>query len=79
MYDKKTLLLAQVFITFMMAASMSGIMSLLALGPTSQWLHVWPRQFAIAWPIAFVLTMVVSRLGFGLAVRICARKRVAGD
>ncbi len=79
MYDKKTLLLAQVFITFMMAASMSGIMSLLALGPTSQWLHAWPGQFAMAWPIAFVLTMVVSRLGFGLAVRIRGRKPIAGE
>ena len=79
MYDKKTLLLAQVFITFRMAASMSGLMSLLALGPTSQWLHAWPGQFAMAWPIAFVLTMVVSRLGFGLAVRIRGRKPIAGE
>jgi len=79
MYDKKTLLLAQVFITFMMAASMSGIMSLLALGPTSQWLHAWPGQFAMAWPIAFVLTLFVSRAGFGLAVRICGKKRVGAE
>lgn len=79
MYDKKTLLLAQVFITFMMAASMSGIMSLLVLGPTSQWLHAWPGQFATAWPIAFVLTMFTSKIGFGLAVRICGRNAIAGE
>lgn len=79
MYDKKTLLLAQVLITFMMAASMSGIMSLLVLGPTAQWLHAWPGQFVMAWPIAFVLTLFVSRLGFGLAVRICGRKPIASE
>lgn len=70
MTDKKTLLLAQVFITLMMASSMSGIMSLIAMGPTREWLAAWPRQFAIAWPIAFCLTLVASRLGFALAGRI---------
>lgn len=70
MTDRKTLLLAQIFITFMMAASMSGIMSLLALGPTRYWLEHWPRDFIIAWPIAFCLTLVVSRIGFGLARKL---------
>ena len=79
MLDKKTLMLAQIFMTFMMAFSMSGIMSLIALGPTAEWLHVWPRQFAMAWPIAFVLTMFVSRIGFGLAVRIRGRKPILGE
>jgi len=68
--DRKTLLLAQILITLMMAASMSGIMSLIALGPTAEWLQVWPRQFIIAWPIAFVLTMFVSRIAFGIATRV---------
>jgi len=36
MLDKKTLRLAQLFITFMMAGLMSGIMSLFALGPTAE-------------------------------------------
>jgi len=36
MQDKKLLLLAQAAITMMMAFSMSGIMSLIALGPTAQ-------------------------------------------
>ncbi|MBW8300219.1 MAG: DUF2798 domain-containing protein [Hydrogenophaga sp.] len=79
MYDKKTLLLAQVLITFMMATSVSGIMSVLALGPTLEWLQAWPRLMATAWPIAFVLTMFVSKIGFGLAARICGRKPVAGE
>lgn len=74
MTDKKTLLLAQLFITFMMALSMSGIMSLLQLGPTAEWLAIWPRQFIVAWPIAFLLTMVISRLGFALAYRIAGNR-----
>ncbi|WP_332718898.1 DUF2798 domain-containing protein [Pelagibacterium mangrovi] len=50
MTDKKTLLLAQLFITFQMAISMSGIMSLFQLGLTMEWLMAWPGQFIIAWP-----------------------------
>lgn len=70
MVDKKTLLLAQLLITFMMAASMSGIMSLIAMGPTLEWLHAWPGQFMIAWPIAFVLTLFTSKIGFVIARRL---------
>ncbi len=70
MTDRKTLLLAQVFITLMMASSMSGIMSLLAVGASVDWLFIWAREFVIAWPIAFCLTLVTSKLGFILARRI---------
>jgi hypothetical protein len=73
--DRKTLLLAQVLITFMMAASMSGIMSFIALGPSALWLRVWPSQFLIAWPIAFVLTLFVSKFAFSLAGTIMGRVR----
>ena len=58
MMDKKSALIAQVFMTFMMALTMSGIMSLIELGPTMVWLNHWPKVFLIAWPTAFVLTMV---------------------
>lgn len=73
--DRKTLLLAQVLITFMMALSMSGIMSFIALGPTAYWLSVWPQQFIVAWPIAFVLTLFVSKFGFALSFMIMGRLR----
>lgn len=39
MPDKRTLLLAHLLFTFMMAVSMSGIMSMIAMGPTAEWLH----------------------------------------
>ena len=56
--NKNFILLSQIFMTFMMAAAMSGLMSLFHSGPTLEWLKDWPLQFLIAWPIAFCLTMV---------------------
>jgi hypothetical protein len=73
---KKTLILAQLFISCMMAACMSGIMGFMALGPTTTWLQVWPRQFITAWPIAFVLSMAASRIGFALARRLTAAPQI---
>lgn len=70
MNEKKVLLLAQGFITMMMAFSMSGVMSLIALGPTHEWLMEWPKAFIIAWPIAFGFTMFVGPLGFKMAYKV---------
>lgn len=64
--DRKTLIIAQVLITFMMAGLMSGVMSLIAMGPTAEWLANWPRQVLIAWPIAFVFTQLTGPLAFAL-------------
>ena len=68
--DKKTLFIAQLLITFMMALSMSGIMSAFAMGLTREWLHAWPIQFLIAWPISFVLTQGPTRVAFPLTFRL---------
>lgn len=54
----KRVFLSQVIMTFIMAATMSGIMGLIFAGPSLTWLANWPKQFIIAWPIAFALTMV---------------------
>lgn len=70
MMDKKTALIAQVFMTFMMALSMSGIMSVIELGPTVVWLNHWPKIFLIAWPTAFVLTMVAWPTAMALARKV---------
>ncbi|WP_035606962.1 DUF2798 domain-containing protein [Hylemonella gracilis] len=59
MIKKKRILLTQVLMTGMMAAAMSGIMSLIALGPGALWLSLWARQFVCAWPIAFVMTTLI--------------------
>ena len=68
--DKRTIITTQIIMTFLMAMSMSGIMSLIALGPTALWLSVWPKQFIIAWPIAFVLTNIAFRIATPLARKI---------
>ncbi|MYM55032.1 DUF2798 domain-containing protein [Thalassovita mangrovi] len=72
--DRKTLIVAQLLITVMMAVLMSGFMSLIAIGPTAEWLAGWPRQAITAWPIAFILTQGVSPLAFALAVRVTKRR-----
>lgn len=70
--DTKTLLLAQIFITFFMSMTMSGFMGILHMGFTPAFLQTWPRDWAIAWPLAFILTQIFSRLGFALAFKIRA-------
>ena len=70
MMNKKAVLISQLLMTFMMAASMSGIMSLIAMGPTPDWLAAWPGQFAYAWPIAFALTMVAWPLAMAITGRL---------
>ncbi|WP_314034428.1 DUF2798 domain-containing protein [Dietzia sp. CH92] len=73
--DKKSILLSQVIMTFLMASTMSGIMGLIIVGPSMEWLASWPKQFAIAWPVAFALTMVAWPASMALSSRILARGR----
>lgn len=68
--DKRTLIIAQILITFMMALSMSGIMSAIGMGLTAEWLHAWPRQFIIAWTVAFILTQATTRVAFPVAFKL---------
>ncbi|MGW0022896.1 DUF2798 domain-containing protein [Rhodococcus sp. NPDC003383] len=68
--DKKSILLSQVIMTFIMAATMSGIMGLVNVGPSMQWLRGWPLQFIVAWPIAFCLTMVAWPASMALTAKI---------
>ena len=53
------MLLTQVIMTFLMAATMSGLLGLIFTGPSVEWLTRWPKQLVVAWPIAFVATMVL--------------------
>lgn len=70
MQTKKTILLAQLFISCLMALLMSGIMGAIHMGLTAQWLHAWPLAWLTAWPIAFVLSLGVGPLSFWLASRV---------
>ncbi|MGB8815481.1 MAG: DUF2798 domain-containing protein [Paracoccaceae bacterium] len=69
-HSTKTILLAQFFISFMMATLMSGILGLLHLGFTAAFLHEWGRALVIAWPIAFCLSLAVGPIAFKLAYKL---------
>lgn len=68
--NKKSVFLSQVIMTFIMASTMSGLMGLIIAGPSMEWLGNWPKQFIIAWPIAFALTMVAWPTSMALTGRI---------
>lgn len=73
MTDTKTLLIAQLFISGMMAFMMTGFFGFLHFGLTSQWMHEWSSAFVIAWPVAFCLSLIVGKIAFRLAGMITAR------
>ena len=70
---KKTQLVLSLFITFFMALVMSGIMGFLNAGPAH--LAHWPVSFITAWPIAFVVSLVVNPLAFKLAFLVAPPRR----
>lgn len=70
---KKTQIVLQLLITFMMALTMSGIMGFIAAGP--DYLAHWPLTFITAWPIAFLVTQVVTPVAFKLALLIAPPQR----
>ncbi|WP_238368134.1 DUF2798 domain-containing protein [Mesobacterium pallidum] len=73
MLEKRIVILSQLIISCLMAFSMSGIMGLIHMGATREWLAAWPATFAMAWPIAFVLSLGVGPLAFWLARRTLMR------
>lgn len=71
--DKKTAIVTQVIMTFLMAGTMSGIMLLIAVGPGQMFIETWPKQWLIAWPIAFIVTQVMFPFSNGLARKLLAK------
>ena len=57
--NRKVIIVNQIIMTGMMALCMSGIMLLIAFGPTTEALSMWPRNFLTAWPVAFITTNLV--------------------
>ncbi|MBW9117034.1 DUF2798 domain-containing protein [Rhizobium cauense] len=70
MNDRKTIILAQAFISCMMAFLMTGFFAFVELGASIDWIRSWAKHFAIAWPVAFCLSIVVGKVGFDLAMRL---------
>jgi len=69
-HSTRTVLLAQVFISAMMATLMTGVFGMLNLGPTSAFLAHWGGNILTAWPIAFVFSLGVGPIAFKLAHEI---------
>lgn len=72
---KATIILAQVFISCMMAFLMTLIFTGVPLGFGEGWVVEWLRRFITAWPVAFLLSLVVGPLSFRLAA-LCLRRQV---
>lgn len=70
MLKMKTVILAQAIISFTMCLLMSGYATVLQFGFTMQWLTVWSRAFVMAWPVAFLLSLVVAKTAFTLAHKL---------
>ncbi len=67
MLDKKTLIIAQIFISCFMAFLMTGLFGAINMGLGPDFPVHWAKAFLTAWPIAFVLSMGVGPVSFRLA------------
>lgn len=73
MADSRTIIIAQFFISCMMAFLMTGFFAFLNADGSAEWLRNWANAFLIAWPIAFVLSLGVGKLGFMMAEQVTRR------
>jgi hypothetical protein len=75
MQDRKTIILAQFFISLMMCFLMTGYASVLQFGIDSAFIGRWAYMFITAWPVAFILSMFCGAFGFKLANKINASRK----
>ena len=66
----KTVLLAQFFISGLMATLMSLYMGVVHSGQGLGFMSHWGYAIAVAWPVAFVLSIGVGPLAFRLAYQV---------
>ncbi len=71
--EKLTIIVAQVFISCMMAFLMTLIFSILPFGFGPGWFASWMRHWLTAWPVAFVFSLGVGPLAFRLAFLLIHR------
>lgn len=70
MQNKKTIILAQFFISLMMCFLMTGYATIWVVGFNPGFFSFWAFSFITAWPVAFILAMITGGLGFKLATRL---------
>lgn len=68
--SKFELILAQVFISGTMAFLMTGVFGPLFHGFPHGWLSNWISHYLMAWPIAFLFSLMVGPLSFWMAKKI---------
>lgn len=71
--EKRTIILAQVFISLMMAFLMTFIFGVAIQGLPPGWPGEWMRHFLMAWPVAFVLSLAVGPVSFRIAYIVMHR------
>jgi hypothetical protein len=77
--EKRTILLAQGIISFLMALIMTFLFSIVvAEGLLPGWPLRWLHHFIAAWPTAFALSLVVGPISFKLAFWIMHRAAQRG-
>lgn len=74
MQGKKTIILAQFFISLMMCFLMTGYATIWVVGFNSGFISFWAHSFITAWPVAFIFAMICGGLGFKLATKLTAPK-----
>lgn len=68
---------AQLFISGLMALMMTFVFAIALQGFPPGWPKRWLMQAAVAWPVAFVLSLVVGPVAFrlaGLVLRLADRR-----
>ncbi len=69
-HSTRTVLVAQVFISGMMAGLMTGFFGFINLGATPAFVTQWWQSFVVGWPVAFVFSLGVGPLAFKCAQRV---------
>ncbi|MGI3164726.1 DUF2798 domain-containing protein [Pseudooceanicola sp. 200-1SW] len=77
--SKAFILIAQIFISCLMALMMTFLMSILPMGFGPGWFGLWISRWLTAWPVAFVLSLGVGPVAFKLSgLVLFLRARAAG-
>jgi Protein of unknown function (DUF2798) len=70
---RKTMLLTVALTSCVMSFLLSGFFSWLHVGVSLAWLGSWAQGFAMAWPLAFTLSLLIRRPVGAAARRLAAR------
>ncbi len=58
--SKKKQIITGILMTTVMALTLSGFFSLIYMGFTLEWVGVWARNFAMGWPVGFIVSLIAA-------------------